>query len=46
MPVEELDEIVTSLEGLPVPAILTELHARKLIAVKCIGGGHFWLAGI
>lgn len=34
MPVEELDEIVTSLEGLPVPAILTELQARKLVAAN------------
>ncbi len=34
MPVEELDEIVTSLEGLPVPAILTELRTRTLVAVN------------
>lgn len=34
MPVEQLDEIVTSLEGLPVPAMLTELRTRKFIAVN------------
>jgi PAS domain S-box-containing protein len=34
MPVEELDEIVTSLEGLPVPAMLTELRTRKFIALN------------
>ena len=41
MPVEELGEIVTSLEGLPVPAILTELHARKLIAANASAAGIF-----
>src|SRR5579863_5235915 len=41
MPVEELDEIVTSLEGLPVPAILTELQTRELIAANALAADTF-----
>jgi PAS domain S-box-containing protein len=41
MPVEELDEIVTSLEGLPVPAMLTELRTRRFIAVNALAADLF-----
>jgi PAS domain S-box-containing protein len=41
MPVEELDEIVTSLEGLLVPAMLTELRTRKFIAVNDLAADLF-----
>ncbi len=41
MPAEELDEIVTSLEGLPVPAILTDLRTHELIAVNALAADMF-----
>jgi PAS domain S-box-containing protein len=34
MPVENTDELIRSLDALPVPAILTELHTRTFVAAN------------